>query len=130
MTIDFSHTMGIAVILFLLVLFLLIRSFRRKKQTGSNSSRRASNANAPESAGAQLYIGNLPYEVSSEDLENRFAAFGDIVDARVVRNRQTRRSKGFGFVTFGSAREAKKALSENGADFGGRAIVVRIAKPR
>lgn len=78
----------------------------------------------------QVYIGNLPYRASERDLKEYFSKFGSIEQAKVVKNRQTGRSKGFAFVTFSSIAEANNSLAAHGVELMGRTLVVRIAKPR
>ncbi|GAB4219243.1 MAG: hypothetical protein Fur009_4430 [Candidatus Microgenomates bacterium] len=78
----------------------------------------------------KLYVGNLLYEVTDEDLKNQFLQVGSVVSATVIRFRDTGRSKGFGFVEMGSEDEAKKAIEMmNGQDFKGRKMVVSEARP-
>ena len=80
---------------------------------------------------AKLFVGNLDYAVTSEELKNMFSEFGNVVDAVVITDRETRRSRGFGFVEFGSDDEAKKAIEAmNGKDINGRKINVNEAKPQ
>ncbi len=80
---------------------------------------------------AKLFVGNLDYSVTSEELKNMFSEFGNVVDAVVITDRETRRSRGFGFVEFGSEEEAKKAVEAmNGKDINGRKINVNEAKPQ
>lgn len=79
----------------------------------------------------KVFVGNLPFSVRNNELREEFSKFGDVEDAVVITDRQTRRSKGFGFVTFVNEEDAKKAISEmDGKDFMGRAIKVNEAKPR
>lgn len=81
--------------------------------------------------GKKLYVGNLPYNVSSSDLEQMFAAFGAVQSAQVIEDRETGRSKGFGFVEMGSDKDAQAAIAGlNGQDHGGRPLTVNEAKPR
>ena len=81
--------------------------------------------------GKKLYVGNLSYNVSSSDLENLFAPFGTVESAEVVMDRETGRSKGFGFVEMGSDAEAQAAIQGlNGQEHDGRALKVNEAKPR
>jgi RNA recognition motif-containing protein len=81
--------------------------------------------------GTRLYVGNLPYTVSSSELEQMFAAHGTVQCAEVVADRDTGRSKGFGFVEMGSEAEAQAAIAAlNGQDNGGRALTVNEARPR
>ena len=81
--------------------------------------------------GKKLYIGNLSYDVSSSDLEALLSAHGTVQSAEVIMDRDTGRSKGFGFVEMDSDTEAQAAISAlNGQDHGGRALKVNEAKPR
>ena len=81
--------------------------------------------------GKKLYVGNLSYEVSDSDLEQLFSPHGTVESAQVIMDRDTNRSKGFGFVEMGSDSEAQAAISAlDGQDQGGRAIKVNEAKPR
>ena len=81
--------------------------------------------------GKKLYVGNLSYDVSSSDLESMLAAHGTVLSADVISDRDTGRSKGFGFVEMDSATEADAAIAAlNGQDHGGRALTVNEAKPR
>jgi RNA recognition motif-containing protein len=81
--------------------------------------------------GRKLYVGNLAYGVSSSDLETMFAAFGTVQSAQVIADRDTGRSKGFGFVEMGSDQEAQAAIAAmNGKEVDGRQLTVNEAKPR
>jgi RNA recognition motif-containing protein len=81
--------------------------------------------------GKKLYVGNLSYNTSSSDLENLFAQFGSVQSAQVIEDRDTGRSKGFGFVEMQSDQEAEAAIQGlNGKDHGGRPLTVNEAKPR
>jgi len=81
--------------------------------------------------GKKLYVGNLSYEVSSSDLEAMLSPHGTVQSAEVIMDRDTGRSKGFGFVEMDSDTEAQAAISAlNGQDQGGRALKVNEAKPR
>ena len=77
----------------------------------------------------RLYIGNLPYGVSDEQLTDMFAKFGTPNSAKVITDRDTGRSKGYGVVEFSTAAQAKRAMSMNGTDFGGRALTVNETRP-
>ena len=80
--------------------------------------------------GNKLYVGNLPYGVRDNDLEQAFGQFGAVTSARVMMERDTGRSKGFGFVEMGSDAEAQAAIEGvNGQNFGGRNLVVNEARP-
>ena len=80
--------------------------------------------------GNKLYVGNLPYTVRDEDLQQSFSEFGSVTSAKVMMERDTGRSKGFGFVEMGSDAEAQAAIEGvNGQNFGGRNLVVNEARP-
>ena len=81
--------------------------------------------------GAKLYVGNLPYSVTEERLQQHFAQHGSVVSARIITDKFTGRSKGFGFVEMNSDQEAERAATAlNGTDFEGRNIVVSEARPQ
>jgi RNA recognition motif-containing protein len=78
----------------------------------------------------KLYVGNLSYSVRDEDLNQEFSAFGSVQSAKVVMDRESGRSKGFGFVEMGSPAEAQAAIQGlHGKNFGGRDLTVNIARP-
>ena len=80
--------------------------------------------------GNKLYVGNLPYSVRDQDLEQAFGQFGAVTSAKVMMERDTGRSKGFGFVEMGSDDEAQAAINGmNGQPLGGRNVVVNEARP-
>ncbi len=81
--------------------------------------------------GTKLYVGNLSFRVSSEDLQEYFGAAGPVESANVVYDRETGRSRGFGFVEMASDDAATAAIAQfNGQDYDGRNIVVNEARPR
>jgi RNA recognition motif-containing protein len=81
--------------------------------------------------GNKLYVGNLAYSVRDESLQQAFSEFGTVTSAKVMMDRETGRSKGFGFVEMGSDAEAQSAINGmNGQPLEGRAIVVNEARPR
>ncbi|WP_457329967.1 RNA recognition motif domain-containing protein [Rhizobacter sp. P5_C2] len=81
--------------------------------------------------GNKLYVGNLAYSVRDDDLQQAFAQFGTVSSAKVMMDRDTGRSKGFGFVEMGSDAEAQSAINGmNGQALDGRALVVNEARPR
>lgn len=81
--------------------------------------------------GKKLYVGNLPYGVTDTDLQNIFEPHGSVATAQVIMDRDTGRSKGFGFVEMESSQEAQAAVDAlNGQDFNGRALTVNEARPR
>ena len=81
--------------------------------------------------GKKLYVGNLSYDVDSSSLEQLFSAHGTVESAQIINDRDTGRSKGFGFVEMSSDAEAQAAIAAlNGKDVAGRALTVNEAKPR
>src|SRR5437667_5093852 len=89
--------------------------------------------NSPEEQimGKKLYVGNMSYDVDSSALEQMFAPHGTVQSAQIITDRDTGKSKGFGFVEMSSDAEAQAAISAmNGQDHGGRALTVNEAKPR
>mgnify|MGYP006344266515 CR=1 FL=1 len=81
--------------------------------------------------GNKLYVGNLAYSVRDESLESAFSQFGKVSSAKVMMDRDTGRSKGFGFVEMGTDAEAQAAINGmNGQSIDGRAVVVNEARPR
>lgn len=83
------------------------------------------------SMAAKLFVGSLAYSVRDEELEEFFKSAGNVVSAKVIMDRETNRSKGFGFVEFESDDEAKAAVADlNGKELAGRAIIVSEARPQ
>jgi RNA recognition motif-containing protein len=81
--------------------------------------------------GSKLYVGNLSYDTTSSDLEQLCSSHGTVQSAEIISDRETGRSKGFGFVQMGSDKEAQAAIGAlNGQEVGGRALTVNEAKPR
>ncbi len=81
--------------------------------------------------GKKLYVGNLPYSVSSNELESLFSQFGTVESAQVIIDRDTGRSKGFGFVEMSTHEEAQAAIDGlSGKEINGRALTVNEARPR
>ncbi len=78
----------------------------------------------------KLFIGSLPWAIDSNGLKELFSQYGEITEAVVITDRQTGRSKGFGFVTFANEADAQKALEMDKKEVEGRAIVVNVARPR
>ena len=79
----------------------------------------------------KVYVGNLSFEITVNDLSDAFAAFGTVSEANLMMDRTTSRSRGFGFVTMSTPAEAQKAIEGlNGKEMGGRAVTVNIARPR
>ncbi len=78
----------------------------------------------------KIYVGNLAFTVSNDTLAEKFAQFGTVQSAKIIMDRDTNRSKGFGFVEMSTSNEASEAISSlNGSDFGGRQMNVTEAKP-
>lgn len=78
-----------------------------------------------------LYVANLNFEANDDDLRQLFAAFGEVTSAKVIHDRDTGRSRGFGFVEMSDKQESLRAISElNGTDFQGKTISVNEARPR
>ena len=78
-----------------------------------------------------IYVGNLPFSTSQEELRSIFSAFGEVSAVRIVSDRETGRPKGFGFVDMPNDAEAQNAIEAlNGNDIGGRKAVVNEARPR
>ena len=81
--------------------------------------------------GKKLYVGNLPYSVDSSALEQLFGAHGTVESAQIINDRDTGRSKGFGFVEMSTDEEAQTAIRElNGSQVGGRSLTVNEARPK
>lgn len=81
--------------------------------------------------GRKLYVGNLPFSATEEDLMSKFSACGAVESAKLITDRDTGRSKGFGFVEMGSDSDAQAAIDKlNGQDFGGRPMTVNEARPQ
>jgi cold-inducible RNA-binding protein len=79
----------------------------------------------------KLFVGNLSFQTTENELNDAFAAHGTVIEANLMMDRTTNRSRGFAFVTMSTDEEAQKAIAAmNGADMGGRSITVNIAKPR
>lgn len=80
----------------------------------------------------KVYVGNLPYSTTEESLKDEFSACGEVTELRLISDRETGRSKGFAFITFGDEAAFEKALEKNNQEIDGRAIKVNKAeeKPR
>lgn len=79
----------------------------------------------------RIYIGNLNYKLRTEELKAAFDPFGEVVGAKIVRDKETNRSKGFGFIEMANEADGRKAIeSLNGTDLNGRNMIVSEAKPR
>lgn len=78
----------------------------------------------------KIYVGNLSFNVDDKTLSDKFAAFGSVQSAKIIMDRDTNRSKGFGFVEMSNSAEAQEAIDQlNGSDFAGRAMTVNEARP-
>jgi len=79
----------------------------------------------------KLFVGNLSFDTTENDLQDAFAAHGTVTEANIMMDRMSGRPRGFGFVTMSTPEEAQKAIAAmNGAQLGGRALTVNIARPR
>ena len=79
----------------------------------------------------KLFVGNLSFNTTENDLNDAFAAFGTVTETNLMMDRETGRPRGFGFITMSSVEEAQKAIEGmNGKDMDGRALTVNVAKPR
>jgi RNA recognition motif-containing protein len=80
---------------------------------------------------SKIYVGNLPYSINDDNLRENFAAYGDVASAKVMMDRDSGRSKGFGFVEMGTSEQAEAAIQGlNGMSVGGRSIIVNISRPK
>lgn len=79
----------------------------------------------------KLFVGNLSFNTTENDLQDAFAAHGTVTEANLMMDRMTNRPRGFGFVTMSTSEEAERAIAAlNGADMDGRALTVNVARPR
>src|SRR5512135_1302585 len=79
----------------------------------------------------KLFVGNLPFDLTENDLQDAFAAHGTVVEANLMMDRATGRPRGFGFITMSTPEEAQKAIEAlNGKELGGRPLTVNLARPR
>jgi RNA recognition motif-containing protein len=104
-----------------LLLLLLVVIFIKKNRTGGDEL---------SSVNKQVYVGNLSYRVKEHHLREFFSCFGQIETLKIIKNHNSGRSKGYGFITFKKESYANSSLDNNGKDFEGRALVVRIARPK
>ncbi len=104
--------------------FILLASRRKRSASGDSYE------DSGDDTQQQVYIGNLAYRVAERDLRRIFARYGAIRTLRIVKDRESGRSKGFGFITYETSKQAQDALESNGFAMYGRNIVVRLAKPR
>ncbi len=78
-----------------------------------------------------IYVGNVSFKMTDDELRDTFSSFGEVSSAKIIRDRETNRSRGFGFVEMPDDNDAKTAIEEmNGKDIGGRPLVVNEARPR
>ena len=109
-----------AVVLIVLIAVFVLRKARSRQHMHEDDG----------SDSLQLYVGNLSYSLRDYQLKEIFSDFGEVSSVRIINHPQSRRSKGFGFVTFESPKSIKKALKMHGKELNGRSLVVRIANPR
>jgi len=114
----------LGIILLVGVVVLLIWRFSRSGDAFSNHVTKRSNM------GNKLYVGNLPFSATDDSLREMFGQAGQVESARIITDRDTGRSKGFGFVEMSTQQEASDAINKfNGADFDGRSLTVNEARP-
>lgn len=89
---------------------------------------RYSRSRCTETANGELYIGNLSYQTSEDDLMQHFTQYGKINEVKIIKNNRTGRSKGYAFVRYSKTEDASRALASHGYQLNGRSLVVRIAK--
>ena len=120
-------------LLLTLKIFCRIIIPHRKKYAGSprDGPGGPKHMNERMQLGMNIYVGNLPYSTTPDELREVFAAFGEVAAARIVSDRETGRAKGFGFVEMPNDDDARKAIEAlNGNEIGGRKAVVNEARPR
>ena len=78
----------------------------------------------------KLFVGNLPFSFAEEDLREAFSVYGELEDIRLITERESGRSRGFGFVTFVNTEDAQSAVALDGQSLGGRRVAVNVAKER
>lgn len=78
----------------------------------------------------KLFVGNLPFKISTSELQGMFETYGEIEDIVIITDRESGRSKGFGFITFANQKDAEKALAMDGKEVQGRPVRVNIAKEK
>ncbi len=77
---------------------------------------------------SKIYVGNLSYDTNENGLQSRFGQYGEITEVKLIKDRETGRSKGFAFITFTQDNAAQQALSQNGVELDGRRVKVNIAR--
>ena len=110
-----ASAVGVFILLLLAVFFI-----KKNRAAGDESL----------SVNKQVYVGNLSYRVKEHHLREFFSCFGEIEKLKIIKNHNSGRSKGYGFITFKKESFANSSLGYNGKDFEGRALVVRIARPK
>lgn len=107
----------VLLIAIIILLMVLVATFKRKRKNDSE-----------DTIDNQIYVGNLPYRIREQEITTFFSQYGNVQDAKIVKNIKTGRSRGYAFVTFEKASEANDALQSHGKRVSGRKIIVRIAK--
>jgi RNA recognition motif-containing protein len=128
------ENIAVAIVAVVLVVIVVLAAKRRfctgaKKCTKKPQRRNSSQDAYSGPANTQLYVGNISYRASEDDLEDFFSGFGEIEMIRVIKDRRTGRSKGFAFITFADLDGASAALEAHEQELSGRALIVRYAKP-
>lgn len=128
--------LSLVIILLVIGAFSYYRLFQRRNAAVSKPAKRQGkrqntdrNNHEDMEPNCQLYVGNLPFRTNDDELADLFAHYGDLDQVRIIRDRRSNRSKGFGFVTFHYQDDATDALAMHQSDYEGRALIVRYAKP-
>lgn len=122
--------LAVIAIILLALIIIIARSLRIKKSKVPTTKPAFKTAKRKIDNNAQVYIGNLAYGVTENDLRAFFQPYGAVGEVRIVKNSRTGRSKGFAFITYRNAEEVNQALAAHGKQLQGRRLVVRIAKTR
>lgn len=116
---------GVAIVLLVIAVLL----FKRRSAGSAQPTKKRSSRHDNGPANTQLYVGNVSYRAEEDELFDFFSQFGEVETARIIKDRRTGRSKGFAFVTYYELESASAALAAHGQELGGRALIVRYAKP-
>lgn len=106
-------------------------SDKKRKKRPEKSPKKPTRESGDSADGVEIYVGNLPYGVSKRDVRGAFSEFGDVVDVRIIRSKNSGKSRGYGFVVMRDSSGADKAIKAmSGKNFKGRELVVNEAKSR